>query len=134
MDAVDAGSSGKGSYDTARFLEELAGRGIRLWVESGRLQCSARPDRLDEAVRARLKAERDALIALLTPAPATVEASEPGLVAIPAEAPRVLTLAQESLLPLARARQAESLYNVPLVLDIAGSLDLNILYGVARAP
>ncbi|MFH8368350.1 MupA/Atu3671 family FMN-dependent luciferase-like monooxygenase [Streptomyces sp. NPDC018031] len=47
------------------LLAELRSRDIRLWEEDGRLRFSAPPGALDDGLRARLRARRDELIALL---------------------------------------------------------------------
>ncbi|AXE87434.1 MupA/Atu3671 family FMN-dependent luciferase-like monooxygenase [Streptomyces sp. Go-475] len=47
------------------LLAELRSRDIRVWEEEGRIRFSAPPGALDEDLRARLSARRDALIGLL---------------------------------------------------------------------
>jgi acyl carrier protein len=116
-----------------RLLEELGESGIRLWVEDGRLCCSAPADRLDDTLRTRLKAEREALIALLAPSGAAEIPASAGVTRRPAGAPRALTFAQEALLPLARARRAGGIYHIPVAIDLAGTVNPNALYNAVNA-
>lgn len=116
-----------------RLLEELGQSGIRLWVEDGRLCCSAPADRLDDMLRTRLKAEREALIALLAPCGAAGSPAAAGVTRRPADAPRALTFAQEALLPLARSRRAGGVYHVPVAIDLSSAVNPNALYNAVNA-
>lgn len=51
---------------TADFLSSLRGRGVRLWVEDGRLKCDAPPGVLDDRLRAQLAASKSELLTLIT--------------------------------------------------------------------
>lgn len=123
----------EGAQGALHLLEELGRHGIRLWVEGGRLSCSAPADRLDDTLRQRLKAEREALIALLSPTSAPAEPVETGLARVRDDAPRPLTFAQQSLLPLARTRCADGLYHVPVAIDLPGLVNPNALYNALNA-
>lgn len=133
MNGTAGDSPGKGAKDALRLLEELGQSGIRLWVEGGRLSCSAPADRLDDTLRGRLKAERETLIALLSPSASPAEPAEIGLVRRPADAPLPLTFAQESLLALARSRRMDGIYHVPVALSLPGVVDPNVLYNALNA-
>ncbi|MBN9020506.1 MAG: hypothetical protein J0H08_00030, partial [Rhizobiales bacterium] len=83
------------AHRAAALLAQLAERDIRLWVDGDRLRCSAPAGALSDALRLRLRAEREALMALL---------AEPDAETAPWErrapdAPLAATLAQEALLP-----------------------------------
>lgn len=126
-------SSGRAATDALRLLEELGQSGIRLWVDDGRLCCSAPADRLDDTLRARLKAEREALIALLAPSGVAGIPAAAGVTRRPADEPRALTFAQEALLPLARARATDGVYHVPVAIDLPGAANPNALYNAVNA-
>ncbi|RZJ96208.1 MAG: hypothetical protein EOO76_19920, partial [Novosphingobium sp.] len=108
MDSVARQTACEPSVDLTRRLEDLARRGVRLWVDDGRLRCSAPAQSLDDDLRDWLKSERETLLTLLTPnAPLAIDPIRPA----DAASPRA-TLAQEALLPLARAHRADGRYNV----------------------
>ncbi len=122
--------------ETRQFIDELAGRGFRVWVDGDSLRCSGPAGALDEGLRRRLTSDRDALVAALRvlqpggPNPPTSHRTGPG----PApDAARSMgpggryTLSQLDLLPLARARAGESVYHVPLAIELPGTVDFSAL-------
>ena len=57
---------------TAEFVASLRERGVRLWVEDGRLKCDAPPGILDEGLRTELAARKQELLALIAEAATTL--------------------------------------------------------------
>jgi thioesterase domain-containing protein len=59
---------------TAEFLSKLRARGVRVWVEDGRLKCDAPPGILDGSLREQLASRKQELLALISAARTTISA------------------------------------------------------------
>ena len=104
--------------ETLALLDDLIRAGVKLWTQDGRLFVNVEGSVLTDDLRARIKARREDLIAVLS-APA---APAPQSAAVPDDP--VLTLAQEALLPMARAHAADARYHVPFALLVDGPVDV----------
>jgi thioesterase domain-containing protein len=58
----------------AEFLSKLRERDVRVWVEDGRLKCSAPPGGLDEGLREQLVVRKHELLTLMSVAQTTLDA------------------------------------------------------------
>ncbi len=99
-----------------QLLDDLASRGIRLWLDAGKLRYRAPKGALDEALRNRLKEHKAALIATL----------KQGAVTPLAPAQRALWLAD-------RFESNRAVYNEALVLELDGRLSLDHLQQALNA-
>ena len=106
------------------LLAELRTRGIRLWVEDGRLRFDAPAGALDERLRERLRARRTELVEALSGA---AVAGESPLEPAPAGVARPLSFGQRRLWFLDQLSPDDVAYNVPAVVRLSGPLDVDVL-------
>ena len=102
------------------LLEDLEGRGIRLWKEDGKLRFSAPKGAMTQQLKDTLRLQRDQILRTL----------REGSPASPSRIPRTteaghyaLSNAQQRLWILSQIEGATTAYNIPLHLRLEGELD-----------
>jgi amino acid adenylation domain-containing protein len=108
------------------LLADLEARGIRLWLDGERLRAEGPDEALTDEVLATLKAQRDALVAVLRQPARRIPARAPDA-AIP------MSFAQRRLWFLEQMPQEAGVYNVPLAVRIDGALDIDALRQALQA-
>jgi amino acid adenylation domain-containing protein len=116
----------------ARLLEELSRHSVDLWIEDGKLRVSAPPGVLTPELVARLRAERDGILAVLESTAEPLPDLEP-ISAHPPEEPVPLTQAQYQLWFLSQLAGNAAMLNVPLTLRLRGELDVGALERAVRS-
>ena len=134
-DRPDAGRRDAARRDAGRSVTSLLGRlkdrGIRLWVEDGRLLFKAAKGALTPELRDELKTRKADILAFLAPRSGH---TGPPLVAGDRPDPIPLSYAQERLWILCRFSEASSVaYNINQSLRLEGSLDPDDLRGCFQA-
>jgi amino acid adenylation domain-containing protein len=104
--------------EVIELVRSLRDRGIRLWSEDGQLRYSAPPGGMDEDIRARVRAQRDALIAWLAQGQAPAAAPR----ALPRDGgPLPASLAQSRMFFLDRI--APGAYHCPAAIALDDATD-----------
>ncbi len=108
----------------AELLADLAGKDIRLALDGDKLRVNAPKGALDDALKARIGAHRDALVQALRrqPSPATAT-GHPEVRVLPRDVPLPVSSAQQRLWFLDRIDPGRSHYNIGVGLDLRGVLD-----------
>ena len=99
----------------SELLDELSAHGIKLWLDAGKLRCAGPDAVLTPEVQARIAAQRDGLVALLS----TVAAAP----ALAQSDTLLLSHAQQRLWFMEQLPGSAGLHNVPHAVRIDGFLD-----------
>lgn len=106
------------------LLQDVRDSGIQIFVENGQLKVRAGRDALSDDLRVRIRANRDALIALLAEVGDGVEANaEAPLRPRPPGARTPLSFAQQRLWLMDDLGADPAQYNVPVALRVDGAFD-----------
>lgn len=116
------------------LLIELKRRGIRVWTEGGELRYRAPQGAFDDALKARVVAEKPALIRAIDGARERASvAREHPLTPIPRGGALPLSYAQERLLFMQSLDGDSAAYNMPLAFRLRGPLDVERLRAALTA-
>ena len=105
------------------FLQDLARRGCRFWLENGSLRMSAPAGVVTAELKEELRARKDAIVTFLARAP---ERSNAPAARLEPRAPGEnvpLLRGQKRILELSASQKNASAYNVPMAFSIEGPLD-----------
>jgi amino acid adenylation domain-containing protein len=112
---------------TQEFLSFLCSRDIKLWIENGRLRCSAPKEALTPDIKAELAARQAEILAFIRQANQALktgsEPIQPGL--RPGNIP--LSFSQQRLWFLNQLEPNSSAYNIPAAVKITGKLNITAL-------
>ncbi len=109
----------------SEFITELAGLDARIWSEDGKLKINAPEGALSPATRSELTARKAEILEFLARShPTDVDRAIP---LFDRSKPIPLTHGQERIWSLARMEPGNSRYNVPLVYELVGNLDIAYL-------
>ncbi|MGV7211646.1 condensation domain-containing protein, partial [Oxalobacteraceae bacterium A2-2] len=114
----------------ALIHDQAAQRGIRLYLEQGRLRYRADPGAMDQQMRELLARHKAALIGYLEQLAALRAKAGPALAPVepaPGQGPVRPSYGQEQLMFLDQLSGGRNNYNIPLVYRVRGALDLEAL-------
>jgi hypothetical protein len=106
------------------LLCEMKSKGIRVYLDRGRLHCQAPPDVLTPELRAVLRTHKSQLLALLS---RKDPQQAPPLVPVPRGKPLPLSFAQQRLWFLDQFEPGNPAYNMTSALRLTGRLDVDAL-------
>ena len=109
----------------ADYLAQLAARDVKLWAEDGKLKVNAPQGVLTPELQRELAARKPELLAFFAQRQAAARPS--GIPHRNKERTVPLTQGQERIWSLAKMEPGSSVYNVPTVFRLSGSLDLAAL-------
>ena len=108
------------------LLETLRALDAKLWVEDGRIRCSAPRGALTPELRAQLSDRRDEILAALA-AEAGAAARDAAIARVPRGGPLPTSFGQQRLWFITRMAPDAALYHLPLAFRVAGQIDTQAL-------
>lgn len=112
--------------DVTALLTDLRKNDVRLWVEQGKLRCSAPKGKLSAAVQRQLTEHKTALIAFLE-AQSIAKRVVPELRPSPRDGRLPLSFAQERLWFLHQFDPTSPTYNIILSFPLSGAIDVSLV-------
>lgn len=109
------------------LLSRLSELDIKLWVDGGRLRCSAPDGAMTGALQAEIAARKNELLGFLMPSDTTQDNAVVELSKQPRVGNIPLSPGQERLWTLSEIRAASSVYNISTAFRIKGNLEIPVL-------